>query len=45
MRYEKPKVTLVSAATVAIQSLGKQISPNPDFTRTKLTVGAYEADE
>lgn len=45
MRYEKPEVTLVSPATVAIQSLGKQISPSPDASRTKVTVGAYEADE
>jgi hypothetical protein len=45
MKYEKPEVTLVSTATAAIQSLGKQISPNPDSSRTKLTVGAYEADE
>ena len=45
MRYEKPEVTLVSTATVAIQSLGKQISPSPDSSRTKVTVAAYEADE
>ena len=45
MKYKKPEVTLVSKATVAIQSLGKQISPNPDLSRTKVTVGAYEADE
>lgn len=45
MRYEKPEVTLVGTATIAIQSLGKQISPNPDLSRTKVTVGAYEADE
>jgi len=45
MRYEKPEVAQVSTATVAIQSLGKQISPSPDSSRTKVTVGAYEADE
>jgi hypothetical protein len=45
MKYEKPEVTLVSNAAVAIQSLGKQISPNPDLSRTKVTVSAYEADE
>jgi hypothetical protein len=47
MRYNKPEVTLINAATAAIQGQGKSGSPfdNPPINTTHLTVAAYEADE
>ena len=47
MKYNKPEVTLLTAATAAIQGQGKSGIPfdNPPTNSTHLTVPAYEADE
>lgn len=46
MKYAKPEVILVKAATTAIQGSGKT-GPTYDnpIMKTHLTVPAYEADE
>ncbi len=44
MKYEKPEVTKLESAIVAIQSMSKIKPPIPDSAH-ELTVNAYEADE
>ena len=46
MKYTKPVVTLVNAATAAIQKTGKTgIAFDNPVLQSHVTVAAYEADE
>jgi hypothetical protein len=44
MKYEKPEIVLMAAASVAVQHQVKGPSPVVDVMRDQ-TIGAYEADE
>jgi hypothetical protein len=45
MKYEKPEVTLIGAATATIQMTQKNGRPTDDPSKGTLTAPAYEADE
>lgn len=45
MKYEKPQVTLVFAATATVQRMTKNGSPFDNPVTQTLTAPAYEADE
>lgn len=46
MKYTKPEVTAIAAATSAIQGSGKMgLAYDNPITKTHVTVPAYEADE
>lgn len=45
MKYEKPQLAVLAAASSAIQSGNKGIAPVQDSLTTFLTINAYEADE
>lgn len=44
MKYEKPEVVLIAAASAAVQHQVKGPSPFVDLMQEQ-TIGAYEADE
>jgi len=45
MKYEKPQVVLLDAATAAIQMTFKNGRPYDNLINQTLTAPAYEADE
>lgn len=47
MRYQKPELTVLDSALIAVQGKSKDNTHAPDLVmgRPKFSIGAYEADE